>query len=402
MNHVFVKSYTIAVIFALRCCVGGGETRRKQLGKRGGSSCFIGLRPRVFFDGAFVSFTLGANGEFGRSFLADLAQAESPALGSAFLGGVVFNIANILLVAAIAIAGMSVAFPVGIGLALILGVALNYFADQSGNPYLLGGGVLLVALAIVFNAVAYEDFQSLKNQGEQEKGTHSALLWNFDVTFYYFVAASLAKVEVLVPTAPVAATAVAGTAETAGRGDCGDCGCGDCDGGSGELKTELKDVTAANSGAGRGETSAGKLTAVTPANVVFALGVLLSSFFVVTFVQLKPFVGTPVSPLAYFGGTCKEHFWGLIGGAIWAVGMTLNVVAAGVASPAISYGLGQGATLVAAIWGVFIWKEFRDAKPGTSKLFVMFLFLPHRTGNDYRCKNSSAAESRNIYRKFSK
>ncbi len=377
-----LESYTIAVIFCVvtMLCWGSWGNAQKAAGKTWRFELFYwDYVLGVFLTALLFAFTLGSNGEFGRSFLADLAQAESPTLGSAFLGGVVFNIANILLVAAIAIAGMSVAFPVGIGLALILGVALNYFADQSGNPYLLGGGVLLVALAIVFNAVAYGRLPKPQESGaSKKKGLILALLCGILMsTFYYFVAASLAKVEVLVPTAPVAATAVAETAETATDAAVATVTetVETATAAPAELKTELKDVTAANLALDGAKLQAGKLTPYT-ANVVFALGVLLSSFFVVTFVQLKPFVGTPVSPLAYFGGTCKEHFWGLIGGAIWAVGMTLNVVAAGVASPAISYGLGQGATLVAAIWGVFIWKEFRDAKPGTSKiLFVMFLFF---------------------------
>ncbi len=165
-------------------------------------------------------------------------------------------------------------------------------------------------------------------------------------TFYYFVAASLAKVEV--PAAAETANAASGT-------------------------VQLLDVTAGNLALKGAKLQDGKLTPYS-ANVVFALGIFLSSFLVVTFCQLKPFVGTPVSPLAFFKGSFKEHFWGWIGGAVWAVGMTLNVVAAGVASPAISYGLGQGATLVAAIWGVFIWREFREAPKGTGKLlFVMFL-----------------------------
>jgi len=75
------------------------------------------------------AFTLGSIGSAGRSFIPDLMQADISNIGSAFLGGVIFNLANILLSAAIAIAGMSVAFPVGIGLALVLGVIINYIGS---------------------------------------------------------------------------------------------------------------------------------------------------------------------------------------------------------------------------------------------------------------------------------
>jgi glucose uptake protein len=67
---------------------------------------------------------------------------------------------------------------------------------------------------------------------------------------------------------------------------------------------------------------------------------------------------------------------GVLGGLIWGVGNSLNLIAAGKAGTAISYGLGQGATLVAALWGVFIWKEFKYAPKGTDGFITaMFLFF---------------------------
>jgi len=66
----------------------------------------------------------------------------------------------------------------------------------------------------------------------------------------------------------------------------------------------------------------------------------------------------------------------VLGGLIWGIGNSFNLIAAGKAGPAISYGLGQGATLIAALWGVFIWKEFRNAPAGTNRLIAfMFLFF---------------------------
>ncbi|MDO4569787.1 MAG: multidrug DMT transporter permease [Planctomycetia bacterium] len=334
-----LEDYWIAVTFCVvtMLCWGSWGNTQKAVGKTWRFELFywdyvLGV---TLMSLAFA-FTLGSNGEYGRAFLADLRQASPEALGSAFLGGVVFNIANILLVAAIAIAGMSVAFPIGIGLALVLGVLLNYAADQAGNPVFLFGGVVLVTLAILLNAFAYGKLPKPKEPGaSKKKGIILALVCGVLMsTFYYFVANSLAKVEF----------------------------------GGEEIALTLENLK--QEGA---VLQAGKLTPYT-GNVVFSLGVLLSSFFVVTFCQLKPFVGEPVSPGAYFKGTCKEHLWGLIGGAIWAVGMSLSVLAAGVASPAVSYGLGQGATVVSAIWGVFIWREFKSAPKGTAKiLLAMFL-----------------------------
>lgn len=334
-----LESYPIAVLFCFitMLCWGSWGNAQKAAGKTWRFELFYwDYVLGVLITALIFAFTLGSNGELGRSFIADIQQASPNALGSAFLGGVVFNIANLLLVAAIAISGMAVAFPVGIGLALILGVALNYFADQAGNPALLAGGVGLVALAIVINALAYGKLPKPEQSGASKaKGLILALICGVLMsTFYYFVAASLAKVEV---------------------------------------GTETVALTYTNLAQENAVLQAGKLTPYS-ANVVFALGIFLSSFLVVTFFQIKPFVGEPVSPFAFFRGSFKEHFWGWIGGSIWAVGMTLNVIASGVASPAISYGLGQGATLVAAIWGVFIWREFREAPKGTGKLlFVMFI-----------------------------
>jgi len=123
---------------------------------------------------------------------------------------------------------------------------------------------------------------------------------------------------------------------------------------------------------------AGKLTPYT-AMVVFSLGILLSNFIFNTAVMKKPFAGDPVPVAEYFRGSAQDHLWGIVGGMIWAIGMTLNIIAAGVAGPAVSYGLGQGATMVAAIWGVFIWREFREAPPGTNRLLTL-MFIGYVAG----------------------
>jgi glucose uptake protein len=260
-----------------------------------------------------LAHTLGSHGTVGRHFIEDLHQMSNSSALSALLGGAIFNLANILLVAAIDIAGMSVAFPVGIGIALVLGVVLNYFADPIGNPGLLFGGVLLVVLAIILDAVAYRKLPG-GAAGVSTKGLVLSVACGVLMGFFYrFVAAAM-----------------------------------------------YPDFSRPEPG------KVGPYAAV----LVFAVGIFLSNFIINTFVMRKPFVGAPVSYGDYFKGSFGTHLTGILGGIIWGIGMSFNIIASGRAGFAISYGLGQGATMVAALWGVFIWKEFRDAPAGTNKLIA--------------------------------
>lgn len=336
-----LESYAVAVVFCVitMLCWGSWANTQKLAGKTWRFELFywdyvIG----VLLMSLLFAFTAGSMGELGRSFLDDLRQADARNLLSAFAGGVVFNAANILLVAAIAIAGMAVAFPVGIGLALVLGVILNYVAEQKGDPALLFLGVGLVAAAIVLNAMAYRRLPNQQTGGGGKGLALSVACGVLMSLFYYLVARSLAKVE---------------------------------------LSTgELVDVNAANLAIGT--LQAGKLTAFT-ANAVFCVGIFVSNFLFNTLIMVKPFVGEPVRYADYFRGKPQDHLWGIVGGCIWAVGMSLNIVAANVAGSAVAYGLGQGATLVAAFWGVFIWREFRAAKEGTGLLLAL-MFLAYVAG----------------------
>src|SRR5208282_5678169 len=260
-----------------------------------------------------LGLTLGSNGTDGRPFLADLGQASHSSIHSALLGGAIFNLANILLVAAIDIAGMSVAFPVGIGLALVLGVLVNYRENPMGNATLLFGGVLLVVLAIILDAIAYRKLPG-GAAGVSTKGLILSVACGITMGFFYrFVAASM-----------------------------------------------YADFTRPEPG------KLGPYAAV----FVFAAGIFLSNFVLNTVMMRKPFVGTPVTYADYFKGGLGSHLTGILGGIIWGVGMSFNIIASGRAGFAISYGLGQGATMVAALWGVFIWKEFRTAPAGTSRLIA--------------------------------
>ena len=316
-----IETYSVAIIFCVvtMLCWGSWANTQKLAGTSWRFELFywdytIGI---LIFT-LLLAITLGSFGNAGRSFITDFQQADSNNILSAFIGGVVFNLANILLVAAIAIAGMAVAFPVGIGIALVLGVIVNYIDQPEGNPALLFSGVALIAAAIVINAVAYRK-SSTENKTTSTKGlvlsVVSGLLMGL---FYRFVARSM-----------------------------------------------FSDFY---------NPEPGKLSPYT-AMVFFAVGIFISNFIFNTYLMYKPFVGERVAPAAYFRGGFKNHFIGILGGFIWCLGMSFNIIASGKTSPAISYGLGQGATVVAAIWGVFIWKEFEHAPKNVRALLNVMLLL---------------------------
>ena len=263
------------------------------------------------------AFTLGSQGNAGRAFLDDLQQAGNDNIRLAMIGGVVFNLANILLVAAIAIAGMSVAFPVGIGIALVLGVIVNYISNPQGNPVLIFSGVALIVIAIFLNAKAYQKLQSTANVSG--KGLILSVISGCLMgLFYKYVADSM-----------------------------------------------VKDFV---------HPEAGKLTPYT-ALLFFAVGVVLSSFVFNSIQMKKPFIGKAISFADYFKGKTKDHLIGIFGGLIWCIGMSLNIIASGKAGPAVSYGLGQGATVIAALWGIYVWKEFDKGPKGIKLILNLMLLL---------------------------
>lgn len=326
-----VNSYTLAVIlcFVTMLCWGSWGNTQKLAAKSWRYELFywdyvIGM---VLF-ALLLAFTLGSFGSEGRPFLKDIAQASGPAIWSIVIGGVIFNASNILLSASTSIAGMSVAFPVGVGLALVLGVINNYRVaiqqgTDPGDVTLLVIGVALVVAAIICNGVA-----SAKKGGaeiskeDQKKGVILAIAAGLIMSFFSaFVMRAMDLTNFAAP-------------------------------------------------------AAGKVTPYT-ATVIFTLAVLLSNFIFNTLVMKKPFVGEPVDLGQYFKGNAKTHLVGMLGGAIWCLGTALSYITAEKAGAAISYALGQGAPMVAAIWGVFIWKEFKGAKKNVYALlglmFVLFI-----------------------------
>lgn len=315
-----VSNYEIAVVFTIitMLCWGSWANTQKLAGSKWRFELFywdyvIGILILAFLS----ALTIGNSGSEGRGFIADMQQADFANTGNAILGGVIFNLANILLVAAIAIAGMSVAFPVGIGIALVLGVLINYIAAPHGNPVLLFSGVGLVTLAILFDAIAYSKHAS-SNQKISTRGiVLSVIAGLLMALFYRFVAHSMSDDFVN----PVS----------------------------------------------------GKLTPYS-AVVFFSIGILVSNFVFNTILMRKPIAGEPVYYKQYFAGNLKTHLTGVLGGIIWCLGMSFSIIAAGKAGYAISYGLGQGATLVGALWGVFIWKEFKNGTKFVNTLLT-FMFI---------------------------
>jgi glucose uptake protein len=320
-----LDSYAWAVVFCIvtMLCWGSWANTQKLAGRAWRFELFYwDYVFGVVLLSVLMALTLGSFGGAGRTFFEDVAQADFENIRSAFIGGVVFNLANILLVAAIAIAGMAVAFPVGIGLALVLGVLINYFATPVGNPVILFLGVGLVAVAIVLDAAAYGKLPS-QGRGITTKGLVLSVLCGILMGFFYrFVASS--------------------------------------------MSTEFENL------------EPGKLGPYS-AVFFFSLGLLASNLILNPIIMRKPFVGDPVPLSDYFKGGTKLHLIGIVGGVIWGIGMMFNIIASGQAGFAISYGLGQGATMIAAFWGVFVWKEFQNAPPPTGLLLAL-MFIGYLTG----------------------
>jgi glucose uptake protein len=257
--------------------------------------------------------TLGNFGSSGKPFFADITGAAENKALLAFVGGVVFNIANLLLVAAIDIAGLAVAFPIGIGLALIVGALGSYVITPKGNPLLLFGGIGLVVAAIIFDAIAYRLREQNRSAMSRRGIVISLIAGALMGCFYPFVAASMT-----------------------------------------------------------GSGSVGPYAAV----FYFVLGVAACAIPLNWLLMRKPLDGRePASMQEYFRAPAPFHLWGILGGAIWCTGAVLNFVAseAHLVGPAVSYSIGQGATMVSACWGVFVWHEFSGA-PAKSRMFLGWMF----------------------------
>ena len=248
------------------------------------------------------------------SFFVNLHTASSRSLAEAFAGGAIFSIGNILLVAAISVAGMAVAFPVGAGLGLVLGSFLNYLVSPTGNPVLIFGGIALVCVAIGLDALAYRDLEGAGKSSK--KGILLSIGGGIGAgLFYPFVAKSLTGQNHLVPYT---------------------------------------------------------------VNFVFALGALTTALPMSYLLMRKPVTGPPLTLRDYAAGDVRVHAWGVAGGVLWGLGTIANFVASYVPmiGPATSFAMGEGNTMISALWGVFVWKEFKGATSRVKLLLgMMFLFF---------------------------
>ncbi len=319
-----VNSYSLAVIFCIvtMLCWGSWGNTQKMTDNNWRFELY-------YWDYAFgtllfsllMAFTLGSFGEEGRPFVIDLRQATSGNLLNCILGGVIFNASNILLTASMALAGMAVAFPLGVGIALVLGVFVNYFTAPKGDPVILFAGVLLIVAAIICNGIAAGKTDKCgRNSGTQKKGIMLALAAGLLMAFFYrFVASAMDLEHFEQPTV-------------------------------------------------------GMLTPYS-AFFVFSVGLFASNLLFNSFIMKYPFSGMPVSFSEYLKGRPFNHLVGILGGCIWALGTALSYIAAGTAGAAISYALGQGAPMIAAIWGVFVWKEFKGSSRSTRGLLTLMFIL---------------------------
>jgi glucose uptake protein len=313
-----VNSLPVAILFCILTMLGWGSwaNTQKLAGKeRWPFELFYwDYAIGVFLFSLVFAHTFGSFGTAGAPAVENLHSVGWAALWPALLSGAIFNLSNILLVVGIDAAGMTVAFPVGVGLALVIGTVQSYIATPKGNPALLFGGVGLIVFAMVMSAMAHARLPHSGKRSPLRGVLFSAVAGCLMGLFYPQLMRSISPNFNTEPIQP------------------------------------------------------GMLTPYV-ALFGFGVGVLLSNLVWNTLFMRFGGVGYG----DYFRGRFKLHALGILGGCIWMAALSFNVIASGVAGPAISYALGQGATLVAAIWGLVIWREFRAAPAGTSKFLALML-----------------------------
>jgi glucose uptake protein len=318
---ILVQNYTLAVFLCALAmiCWGSWQNTQNLIGKEWRFELFYwDYSIGILLFALLMAFTFGSFGSQGRSFIPDVEQADPRYLLSSAVGGFIWNVGTLLLVASISIAGMSVAFPIGGGIGWTLGILINYLGKPEGNPFFLFGGTLIIILAILFSMQSYRKL-AIHQKKPSFMGILLAFLAGICIAFFYrFVALSLAT-----------------------------------------------DFSPADTG---------KISSYT-AVVFFSFGALISTILINPLFMVRPVQGEPVKISQWVRGSPKAHLFGLLGGAIWCLGNSVSFMSVGAASPAISYGLSNAAPVVAAIWGIFVWKEFKDAPKGTNLLLLlMFAF----------------------------
>jgi glucose uptake protein len=264
----------------------------------------------IFLIAVVLALTMGSFAGGPTAFLANVHSADGINLLYAALGGFVFNIANVLLIAGIEIVGLSIAFPISIGIALVEGVVLSYALQPRGNAALLGAGVFMALVAVVLVGKAYGALRSASDTVSRRGVVICVISGLLMGVFAPFITRAMTRGNTLTPY-----------------------------------------------------TSA----------VFLTLGAFLCCFVFNPILMRKPIVGSPVAAGDYFRAPAGYHALGLLGGAIWGTGTVFNFVAASLVGVAISYAIGQASPMVACLWGVFAWKEFRGAnKRAKGYLAAMF------------------------------
>jgi glucose uptake protein len=264
----------------------------------------------IFLMSLLLALTMGSIPGGSSSFPVNLRAAAGTNLAWAAIGGFIFNVANVLLLAGIEMVGLAIAFPIAIGIALVEGVALSYALQPKGDLGLLAAGVLMAVIAIVLIGMAYSALQGASRK--------------------------IARKGVVVCVS------------------------------SGVLMGLFAPFVT------RSMTAARPLTPYTVC-VLFTFGALVCCFFFNVYLMKKPLVGSPVGFAGYAQAPVAYHVLGLLGGAIWGVGMTFNIVAASLVGVAISYAIGQASPMIAALWGVFAWHEFRGSS-GRARAYLAGMF----------------------------
>jgi glucose uptake protein len=332
LPNTYISALLLTILSMI--CWGSWANTQKLAGKWRFELFYYDYAFGVLVAAVIAAFTLGSMNSAELSFFDNLLIAGYRKMAFAVAAGVIFNLANMLLVAAIALSGLAVAFPVGIGLAMVIGVIANYLLNPQGNPMLLLAGGLLVVVAIVVDAMAY--------------GAHAGA--KVDKPKDAKAAAKAAQAKKSRTTKGIVISLVCGVlmgsfyplVEISQSGDIG--------------------------------------LAPYSCMLLFAAGVFLSTFVFNLFFMNLPVEGPPIGMLDYFKGTARRHLLGIAGGAIWCAGALSNFLAASTPrevniGPAISYAIGQGATLVSALWGLLLWKEFAGATSRVKTLLVLMIAL---------------------------
>ncbi|MBN1999133.1 multidrug DMT transporter permease [candidate division KSB1 bacterium] len=324
---VLIQDYTLAIIFCglAMICWGSWPNTQKLASKAWRFQLYYwDMIIGIILMSLIAAFTVGSLGSAGQPFIRNLQQADTTSIFNAVLGGLLWNTGNLLLVAAIAVAGMSVAFPIGGGIAWILGILINYIVvlisgnTPSNKPVLLWSGVAIIIVAIFLSGKSYDQL-SKKQKKPSLKGILLSVFGGLFIAFYY-----------------------------------------------GVLVRSLDGVLV--------EGGTGHFTPYT-AIVFLSLGTIIGTIPMNYYFMRKPVEGPPMTMKDYFSGHWRNHMTGVLGGMIWCLGMIFSFMAVGAASPAIAYGLSNAAPVAAFLWGVFIWKEFKGAPRGTNRILTIMFTL---------------------------